>query len=150
MIDRFWAKVDKSGDCWLWIGKLTSNGYGQFSINRKMVRAHRVSWELHHDTIPSGMYVCHTCDNKLCVRPEHLFLGTPKDNMQDMLKKGRGRFVKVFGENNGNAKLTSSDVERIKALLATGHYLHKEIAQMVGVHRSTVSYIRARHIRASG
>lgn len=88
-IDRFWKYVVKSESCWLWIGSKGSRGYGQLHINRKPVRAHRFSWELHYGPIPAGMEVCHHCDNPPCVRPDHFFLGTQADNLKDMVNKGR-------------------------------------------------------------
>src|SRR5678816_769446 len=100
---RFWKHVKRAqGDgCWIWTAdKMTSQqkrrtqrgaGYGNFMINgcTKRVFAHRFSWELHFGPIPPGMLVCHRCDNPSCVRPDHLFLGTHKDNTQDMIRKGR-------------------------------------------------------------
>ena len=95
--DRFWAKVDKSGDCWLWTGAIfAGNGYGQFSpAHHVNVAAHRFSWELHNGPIPDGLLVCHHCDTPLCVRLDHLFLGTASDNMQDMIRKGRQNNVRA-------------------------------------------------------
>jgi predicted XRE-type DNA-binding protein len=148
MMDRFWSRVDKTDTCWLWTGSVTSNGYGMFPANSKTLRAHRVSWEFHYGPIPTGKLVCHTCDNRLCVRPDHLFLGTPYDNMQDKIEKGRSKYVPVFGERNGNAKLTTRDIVHIRKLIASGRYLHREIAEMFGIDRSTVSHIRAGNIRA--
>lgn len=88
--DRFWAKVAKGDDCWLWTGAVAGypgNDYGAFNKGK----AHRFSWELHRGPIPAGLFVLHKCDVTRCVRPDHLFLGTQKDNMQDMVAKGRGR-----------------------------------------------------------
>ena len=87
---RFWKKVQKyqSDECWIWQGSKTSAGYGQLWVDCKQVYAHRVSWEIHYEAIPDGMFVCHTCDNPTCVSPAHLFVGTSSDNVQDMLKKG--------------------------------------------------------------
>jgi hypothetical protein len=86
---RFWAKVDKTTDCWLWTGGKHRQGYGQISIARKMALAHRVSYELEVGPIPPGMSVLHKCDVPGCVRPDHLFTGTQKDNMADCARKGR-------------------------------------------------------------
>ena len=88
--DRLLSRYKVCGDCWIYTGQKTRDGYGVIGIGRtKQLRAHRVSYELHIGPIPAGMLVCHRCDTPLCIRPEHLFLGTPKDNTQDMLLKGR-------------------------------------------------------------
>lgn len=87
--ERFWAKVDKSGDCWLWTGHKGSSGYGIFWIQRRPTQAHRLAYELSIGPIPHGLFACHHCDNPPCVRPAHLFLGTAKDNYWDARTKGR-------------------------------------------------------------
>ncbi len=90
-IERFWGFVDRSGDCWVWTGCTTGSKlkYGIFTIMGKNIGAHVFSWKIHHGEIPEGMNVCHTCDNPLCVNPNHLFIGTQKKNIRDMVVKGR-------------------------------------------------------------
>tara|TARA_Y100000310_G_scaffold14352_1_gene14541 strand:- start:175 stop:714 length:540 start_codon:yes stop_codon:yes gene_type:complete len=93
--ERFWAKVKKGPGCWLWTGATRPGGYGNLFTFRDKGRrnhftsAHRASWEIHYGPIPDGLLVCHRCDNPPCVKPEHLFLGTNKDNQRDRRQKGR-------------------------------------------------------------
>ena len=95
-IDRFWNKVVKTDTCWLWTASKRNKGYGAFvypSSTGDIIqgRAHRFSWELHHENIPNGLCVLHKCDTPACVNPEHLFIGTKSDNNKDMCLKGRHR-----------------------------------------------------------
>lgn len=86
---RFKSRVVESEGCWIWVGSVGSRGYGQMRCNRKQKTAHRLAWELANGEIPTGLHVCHRCDNKLCVRVDHLFVGTAADNMHDRDRKGR-------------------------------------------------------------
>ncbi len=116
-IDRFESKIDKSGDCWEWTRSLDISGYGVFAIKHENYKAHRISYELYKGKIPKDMLVCHSCDNRKCVNPEHLFPGTNKDNNHDMIKKGRARYPgtdKTKGESNGRAILSKDKVLEIR------------------------------------
>lgn len=127
--------------CLEWTGSFASKGYGCLqglqSENRRLLLAHRVAWELAYGAIPSGLHVCHKCDNKKCVNAAHLFLGTNKDNHVD--KKNKGRAAK--GAKNGNSKLTSQEVKFIRKYLEDG-LTHVEIAHIFAIHPTTVSQIR--------
>ena len=117
---RFWDKVDIKGpdECWEWQAMKYTCGYGSIWVVDKHVPAHRLAWELENGPIPFGLWVLHHCDNRSCVNPSHLFLGTRQDNIDDMVQKNRHAFFK--GEDNGMAKLTEKDVIEIRILLAKG------------------------------
>jgi hypothetical protein len=118
---RFWANLDKSGDCWTWkLATRGAHGYGITKWQGRSYATHRVAWELTHGPIPPGVLVCHHCDNPPCCRPDHLFLGTPRDNMQDMIAKGRARPPSRRGEAAGRALLTENQVRAIRRRHADG------------------------------
>lgn len=125
-------------DCIEWRGCRKPDGYGLVNVDGRTRRAHRVAYEKVHGPIPDGMFVCHTCDNRGCVNPEHLWLGTPADNMRDMAEKGRARGSR--GERHHAAKLTSALVAEIRQRAAVGE-LQKDLAAEYGVSRSTVSKV---------
>ena len=93
--ERFDAKVLKTTSCWLWQGDTTHKGYGVAWVQRKQVRAHRLAYFFKYGEFDESLLVLHKCDVRSCVRPDHLFLGTPKDNVADMIKKGRARWQKA-------------------------------------------------------
>lgn len=129
---RFWSKVDTSGDCWLWTSAAT-RGYGVIGSNGSYEYAHRMSWVLHNGPIPEGLWVLHRCDTPLCVRPDHLFLGTQTDNMRDAAAKGRVR--------NQSTKLTPDDVQIIRDRYAGGDVSQRELAAEFGVGQTQISRI---------
>ncbi len=136
--ERFWAKVHKGSNCWLWTGSKDSWGYGTFWIEGKTKGTHRVAYELEYGPIVDGLFVCHTCDVPNCVNPEHLFLGTQKDNMIDASNKGRIKPYTVIGSSNGNSKLTE---EQVIAILQD---TRKQVrtAEDYNVSESTISKIK--------
>jgi hypothetical protein len=109
-------------------------GFGKYARLGKF-KASRIAWELTYGTIPEGLYVCHHCDNRICVRPDHLFLGTQAENIHDMQSKRRGN----YGERNGIAKLTEPDVIAIK--FAQG-LTNAEMSRHYHVSQSVISEIR--------
>ena len=136
--DRFWSKVDKSGECWVWTAHCLPKGYGQFRVGRQMMKAHRLAWEeATGKPVPKGMLVCHHCDNPPCVRFDHLFVGTNNDNMVDMAQKGRA----AYGDHAGNRKLTSSIVLEIRRLYAAGGWTQRGLAAKFGTSCANVCNI---------
>ena len=99
-LERYWNKVGKTEDCWLWTANKFKGGYGQYQFLGKPNGAHRISWIIHYGEIPKGMHVLHRCDNPPCVNPNHLFLGTHTDNMKDKAEKGRSRTNNKKGSSN--------------------------------------------------
>lgn len=152
-ITRFWSKVSKSGDGedWIWKGGISTDGYGKFKAKRKTLVAHRVSYFIHYGVDPYPSLVCHNCPNgdiTLCVNPHHLFLGSPADNMADMVKKGRSclgdrqGFRKhperaPMGIRNANAKLTDEKVKGIRMDFSAGVSVI-EISKNHGVWATTI------------
>lgn len=134
---RFESKIEKTDGCWIWRGTVNNRwGYGQFAVNGVQYRAHRYSYNYFIGKIADGMSVCHSCDNKLCVNPGHLWLGTQKENIQDMCRKGRS----LVGEKNPMAKIKKEDVLRIRQMYLEGCH-QRDIASFFGLNQSSVSQI---------
>lgn len=131
----FEEKIEKSPNCWIWTGCVDNNGYGVYGRREKGKQriTHRVAYELYKGKIPDGMVVRHLCHNKLCVNPDHLELGTYQDNMDDMVKADR----QAKGQNQGAAKLTDSDVRKIRQLYKEG-MPSRPIAKMFNMDKSTI------------
>lgn len=167
--ERFWAKVTRSASCWLWTASTTQAGYGQIQARRISSRpllAHRVSWELRNGPIPAGQHVLHKCDTPSCVRPDHLFLGTQRDNNRDRDTKGRtarggkngartaperNPFVrdhgsKLHGEKHPQAKLTDAQAESLRRDFDAGEK-RADLAAKYGISLTHVYRIGARSSR---
>lgn len=138
--ERFWNKVNKLSSCWEWIGSRYPNGYGQISHNNGEQYAHRMSWMMHnYNSIPKGWQICHHCDNPACVRPDHLFLGTCKDNVRDMIDKGRNIV------NTGPALTQAAKLKKNKTHCKRGHeYLTENIKIMPNGARNCIKCIKFR------
>jgi len=138
---RFWAKVAKSDGCWIWQAQLNNKGYGCFAYERipgkntsRNMYAHRLSWMLLNGPIPPGMNVLHRCDTPACVNPDHLFLGSQRENMRDCVTKGR------LAINRNKAKVTEEQVRAIRADTRRHHI----IAADYGLKRNAVWKIKHR------
>jgi hypothetical protein len=127
LIEAFWQKVDRSGECWIWTGAKYQGGYGCLKVNRQNRSAHRFSWELENGAIPDGFFVCHHCDNPSCIRPDHLFLGTQADNMRDAHRKGRLMDVAHL------CKLSDDQIAEIRRRYAAGETTQRALAREYGV-----------------
>jgi hypothetical protein len=134
----FYDRVDKSGECWLWTGGHNGHGYGVLSVAGHTTTAHRASYELNVGPIPVGLCVCHHCDNPPCVRPDHLFLGTHRENLQDAAMKGR----MAHSERSPRSKLTTEQVLDIRARYAAGGWgIGVKLAGEYGVTRQALAQI---------
>lgn len=128
LITRFWKYVDKTDDCWTWTGYIRS-GYGSLISNKKNVSTHRLSWKMHKGEIPEGMMVCHKCDNKRCVNPDHLFLGDAQTNMADCAIK-----------NRRPRKLTQEQLLKVRHELC-GKHSQRAIGRMMNISHTTIRRI---------
>lgn len=151
LLQRFWSHVEKTDGCWLWTGTVGRNGYGVMQRGRRgegLVTTHRLSFEIHHGTVPAGMVVMHSCNNKRCVNPSHISAGTYSQNNIDALNDGLRKpaaHCAAFGSLT-NAKLSQKDKNEIARI---GDSLPaKQVASRFGIHFGTVYAIRRNGPRA--
>jgi len=153
----FWDRVSKSDECWEWTGPFNRRGYGRYWYGERVWSSHRLSYLWAYGPIAEGLYVCHRCDNPKCVRPDHLFAGTSKENRQDAKRKGRLHWKKKpesiargerhgsrthpgirAGSKNGRAKITEALAVEMRRLYATKEYRQQDLAEKYGLNVSTV------------
>lgn len=150
IIARFWSKVEKTDTCWLWKASAGGHGYGQFAISRgNIVLSHRFAYEITYGAIPNDARwcVCHTCDCKLCVNPDHLWLGTDADNAADKILKGREG---PYSDAHPGAKLSNEKVQTIRHLYDTKQCRVNELARRYGLEQAYTSRLVHRLIRKRG
>ena len=139
--ERFWHYVNKNakGGCWEWTGGCTRQGYGRYTIhhNLRTVGAHKYSWELHKGEVPDKLLVLHKCNNRKCVNPRHLYVGTQKQNMKDRSEHGN----LVIGENHWKSKLTWEDVDKIREMYASGKFSQSVLGKMFNTPQTNISNI---------
>lgn len=148
--ERFWTHVSRGSGCWLWTGHREGSGrYGQIWVRRgrndyARQPAHRVAWEITYGAIPEGMCVCHRCDTPLCVRPDHLFLGTQADNMADM--KAKGRYVGWHAAPRQPHALSRQQEDEVRRRHAGGE-TQKNLSLEFGVHYGTIwKVVHRKHV----
>lgn len=144
-MQRFWDKViKKDSGCWEWIASTRNGGYGAFKINGKVIDSHRFSFTLTKGDIPQGLFVCHTCDNRKCVNPDHLFLGTPKENFYDAVNKNRIDIEKLAGNGfkkdspSPSRKLTKHQVTEIRVKFDNRQIAKRQLAREYGVDEKAI------------
>lgn len=134
---RFLTKIKKLDSCWEWIGAIGTHGYGRFGLKNKTIQAHRYSFELFNSRIPLDMWVLHSCDNRKCVNPEHLFLGDRDLNIKDCIDKRRH----AFGESHAMSKLSDQDIIKIRNLYSSGIHTQQQLADEFKTTNSNISQI---------
>lgn len=146
---KFWDCVEIKEDldsCWEWKSKAGTNEYGNTTYRNSYWSSHRLAWFLYYGEIPQGMYVCHKCDNPPCCNPNHLFLGTHQDNVNDREKKRRNKLPRCSGEKHGQHKLTNIQVNEIRTMYATGRHSYRSLSGKYGVSFGEIRKIVKREV----
>ncbi len=139
---RFWSNVDKTSDCWIWVGCKNPHGYGLYAYAQREQRlAHRLAWILTKGPIPKGLCICHHCDIPACVNPDHLFMGTQKDNMADCARKNRLNTSDKRGMKHPGAKFTDDQVRNLRKRYDAGETDKNKLGYEFGVTRQAIHYI---------
>lgn len=150
---RFWARVGRrqQSECWPWMSAKDGHGYGAVWHGGKLCKASRVAWSMVNGSVPPGMCVCHACDNPACCNPAHLWLGSHRANMQDMVAKGRCKtgLLARPGEASPNWKLTDEETAKVRELFESGLFSKQEIADIFEVTRTLVYLIVEKGHRAN-
>lgn len=139
--DRFWKQIERTKDCWNWSGTYDNHGYGRFRYDGRKWRAHRLAWLFSIGFIPGSLHVLHKCDNPKCCNPNHLWLGTHQDNIDDREKNGRNR--PPIGERHSCHVLTEVEVKNIRKLLSSGKGM-TFLSIKYGVSKTTIWNIQTR------
>lgn len=140
--ERFWLRVQKSKGCWTWRGNPDRWGYGRFYFGGGTMLAHRASWVVHFND-PGDLNVLHKCNNPICVRPSHLYLGTDRDNTRDRIaagtqSDGRPGFCRNVGSKHAQSKFTEEDVVLVRAMVKSGFFTRKDVQRIFGVSKTAV------------
>lgn len=133
-------RIKVTEGCWLWKGTIAKNGYGVVKIGGrkgKLKYIHRLVAKISFGDLPKGLFVCHTCDNRICCNPDHLFLGLPAENAADAASKKRIKGPRLIGETNPSAKLAETDIHKIRSLWQSG-FGFQQIADQFGVSKNTI------------
>ena len=140
--DRLCAYIRKTPTCWIWVGHKNEHGYGIITNeNKKQVKAHRFIYEQTYGAIPPKMNALHKCDNPACVNPQHIYLGTQKDNVRDMMERNRGGYKAMGGDDHPNRKITMDKANEIRRLWSLGGVFQRELGEKFGISQAVVSKI---------